>query len=249
MDPRLFLPNPFQLSSATQVVKARLRKGEYQVVLQESPFEPDNPEGGDRGRIQGPHGALTVRRVVWDGNAKTTIHTGELEGELRPGDHVTAQVDPSVRRHNGAYHTISHLLTSIARQRWQTDFLGKLTLKDNGGDLTLFGQAARAETNRQDIEAELARYLGAADIPVLIYSLPRAEALTRCGQFFDSVVPAAVAEWRVVQFEGTPFAPIPCGGIHVPNLTAVRAVEITAARVSNDDLVLEYKCDYVPASY
>ena len=246
MDARLYLAKPFELASPSEVVKVRLRKGEYQVVLRESPFEPENPEGGDRGRIEGPHGTLTVRRVTWDGNLRAAIHSGELEGELRAGDEVVARVDASVRRHNGAYHTVSHLLTSIARELWRADFLGKLALADFGGFLTLFGQAGRAD-GWQEVAAALERYIG-ADIPVLIYSLPRGEALDRCGRFFESVVPNSVAEWRVVQFEGTSFLPIPCGGVHVPNLTAVRGIEITGSRRSGDDLVLQYKCDYVPAS-
>ncbi|MCC6585535.1 MAG: hypothetical protein IT168_02345 [Bryobacterales bacterium] len=245
MDSRLFLAKPFQLSSPTQVIKARLRKGEYQVVLRESPFEPDNPEGGDRGRIEGPHGTLSVRRVVWDGNQKAAIHSGDLTGELHAGEDVVAKVDETVRRHNGAYHTVSHLLTSIARERWQSDFLGKLTLTESGGDLTLFGQAARAAANWREM-AEPDRYLG-ADIPVLIYKLSRTEALNRCGQFFDSVVPDSVAEWRVVQFQGIAFPPIPCGGVHLPNLNVLRGVNFTRSRVSGDDLVLEYTCDYIPA--
>jgi Ser-tRNA(Ala) deacylase AlaX len=240
MDPRLFLSRPFDLECTTRVVKCKLRKGTHQVVVEESVAEPENPEGGDRGEIVGERGRLLFEKAVWDTNQKTTLHVGELTGELREGDRVVVRLDPARRLRNGAYHTVSHLISSVAKLHWQPEIIGKLQLGEPTSTLTLYGQASRLP-GLPAVLAELPRYLG-RDVPVSVLTLPADEAAARCGEFFRRVIPKGVQAWRVVEIGTDLFPPIPCGGVHAPNFAVIEEVCLVGARAQGEDLVVEHTC-------
>jgi len=244
-EPRLYLERPFDFENETEVVAAKSKKGSFRVTTNCSLMEPENPEGGDAGEILGTNGVVRVERVTWDGNLRNQVHLGTLEGQLIPGDRVTVRVDRARRRRNGVYHTVSHLLTSVAREQWATDMIGKLQLSPEDGTLILLGQGDHLD-HAAALEYAASQYL-AADRPVSVTFLDADQAVARCGTFFQGVVPSSIRRWRVVELDGTPFPPIPCGGVHVDNLNKVTNLKITAIVRVGDDLNIGYTCQYADA--
>jgi Ser-tRNA(Ala) deacylase AlaX len=242
IEPRLYLQNPFDLANDAEVSSVRQKKGSWRVSLTRSLMEPENPEGGDVGVIEGSNGKLEVERVTWDGNLRTQIHSGRLEGSFAAGERVTVRVDPSRRLRNAVYHTTSHLLTSVARHVWKKDIIGKLNLEPDSGTLVLVGQAG--EHGRAGaLESEVQEYL-ASDRPVEVFTLEASEAIARCGALFQDIVPRAVQRWRVVELKRTPFPPIPCGGVHIDNLRRVTQVKFMGFERRENDLLINYTSTY-----
>jgi Ser-tRNA(Ala) deacylase AlaX len=242
---RLYLMRPFDLEYGTVV--SRCQRGsdsQCRIWLQESLFEPLNPEGGDRGQIVGTSGIFNVSKVSWDGRDRSLIHSGELRGTISEGEHVIIKVDPELRHFNSCYHSASHLLTSVAREICNRDMIGKLKLMPDSGLLVLFGQADRLGTAHEVVEASCG-YLGRS-CPIRIVHLDAQEAVRRCGEFFVGVVPRSLLTWRVMEIENTFFRPIPCGGVHLRDLNALRSIQLLEENAVGDDLHIQYHCVFDP---
>jgi alanyl-tRNA synthetase len=84
---------------------------EGELVLLSSPFYPrGGGQIGDRGDIRTGSGIFRVEDTYW-GIPGTIVHKGKvLSGEIRPGEHARATVDPSHRRGVTQSHTATHIL-------------------------------------------------------------------------------------------------------------------------------------------
>ena len=95
----------------------RLRAGdEGQVILDRTPFYAEaGGQVGDQGQLLGSGVRFEVQDTQKVGQAHA--HIGKLvQGEIKPGDVVTAQVDGVRRRSTMLNHTATHLLHAALRQ-------------------------------------------------------------------------------------------------------------------------------------
>lgn len=94
-----------------------------EVVLDRTPFYAESGgQVGDRGRIQvvsasGTAGTLSVADVRGAAGGDLHVHAAEvLQGALRVGDSVVAEVDAAQRHRARCNHTSTHLLQSALKQ-------------------------------------------------------------------------------------------------------------------------------------
>jgi alanyl-tRNA synthetase len=80
------------------------------LVLEASPFYPEGGgQVGDTGAIRTPGGVFVVEDTRIDG-AGHIVHFGRVQGELRPGELASAEVDVTRRDRSRRHHTATHLL-------------------------------------------------------------------------------------------------------------------------------------------
>jgi alanyl-tRNA synthetase len=108
-------PNETEADGLTVVgVRAATGDEPAAVVLDRTPFYAEGGgQIGDRGRLLGPNGALEVEDTQHDGTA--VVHLGTLDGDLRMGDVVRAEVDRERRMASARNHTATHLLHRALR--------------------------------------------------------------------------------------------------------------------------------------
>jgi alanyl-tRNA synthetase len=196
-----------------------------QVVLDRTPFYAES--GGqiaDEGVITADGARLRVLDVQRPVKG-LVAHTVEvLDGPVRLGDPVEAQVDPEWRRSACQAHSGTHIVHAALRQ-----VLGPSALQSGSynkpGYLRLdfaWNQALSPET-RSEIE-EVANLAVRQDLPVsaTYMTLPEAReigALALFGETYDEKV-------RVVEIGG-PWSRELCGGTHVQHSSQVGALTVT----------------------
>jgi alanyl-tRNA synthetase len=193
------------------------------VVLDRTPFYAEGGgQVGDRGELIGERGRLTVEDTQRVGEA--IIHVGRMEGELREGDLVEAQVDEARRWGAARNHTGTHLLHRALR-----DVLGERA-KQAGSyvapESLRFDFPAAGPTPRSTLR-EVERIVNAQirrDMPVTPEWMPieRARELGADMFFGEKYVPESV---RVVGVEG--YSKELCGGTHVAATGQIGAFRIT----------------------
>ncbi|HUF06933.1 MAG TPA: alanine--tRNA ligase [Candidatus Binatia bacterium] len=181
------------------------------VVLDRTPFYAEGGgQIGDRGDLVGGEGRLRVADTQRSGDA--IVHLGELEGSLRVGDTVRAEVDEARRWGAARNHTGTHLLHRALR-----DVLGEQAKQAGswvGPEALRFDFPAQSATPREALR-EVERLVNAQirrDAPVHPELMPmeRAQALGADMFFGEKYLPEAV---RVVQVDG--YSKELCGGTHV----------------------------------
>ena len=88
-----------------------------EVALSKTPFYPEGGgQVGDRGRIVGPKGSVSVEDTRWAAG-RVIIQRGIVEkGTIAVGEAVLADVDEQHRRNTMRNHTATHLLHAALRQ-------------------------------------------------------------------------------------------------------------------------------------
>ncbi len=197
--------------------------GAAQVVLDRTPFYGEGGgQIGDRGELVGERGRMTVEDTQHVGGA--IVHVGRLEGELRAGEAVNAQVDEERRWAAARNHTATHLLHRALR-----DVLGEQAKQAGswvGPEALRFDFPASAATPREQLR-EVERIVNAqvrrnATVAPTEMSLAEAQALGADMFFGEKYLPAAV---RVVQVDG--FSKELCGGTHVAATGQIGSFRIT----------------------
>ena len=194
-----------------------------QVVLDRTPFYAEGGgQIGDRGELAGPRGRLLVDDTQRSDEA--IVHVGRLEGELRAGDVVTAQVDEARRWGAARNHTGTHLLHRALR-----DVLGEQAKQAGswvGPEGLRFDFPASSPTPRdalREIERRVNEQIRRdASVQPEWMSLERAQELGADMFFGEKYVPDAV---RMVQVEG--FSRELCGGTHVARTGQIGSFRIT----------------------
>mgnify|MGYP005843242189 CR=1 FL=1 len=88
-----------------------------EMVVEKTPFYGEaGGQVGDRGRIQGPSGEVTVSNTLrLPGDL--IVHVGKVEtGTIKTGDVVTLTVDPALRKDTELHHTATHILHAVLRR-------------------------------------------------------------------------------------------------------------------------------------
>jgi alanyl-tRNA synthetase len=181
------------------------------VVLDRTPFYAEGGgQVGDGGALIGVDGRLRVEDTQRSGDA--IVHLGTLDGELRVGDAVRAEVDEGRRWSAARNHTGTHLLHRALR-----DVLGEQA-KQAGSwvrpDALRFDFPARSATPREALR-EVERLVNAqirrnATVHPELMPIERAQALGADMFFGEKYVPESV---RVVMVDG--YSRELCGGTHV----------------------------------
>ena len=197
--------------------------GSVQVVLDRTPFYAEGGgQIGDRGELVGERGRVTVEDTQHVGGA--IVHAGQLEGELRAGDTVTANVDVERRWGAARNHTATHLLHRALR-----DVLGEQAKQAGswvGPDGLRFDFPASSATPREALR-QVERIVNAqvrrnATVTPTEMSLAEAQALGADMFFGEKYLPDRV---RVVQVDG--FSKELCGGTHVAATGQIGQFRIT----------------------
>ncbi len=198
--------------------------GVTQVVLDRTPYYAEGGgQIGDRGQLVGERGRMTVLDTQSVGEA--IVHLGELSGELRVGDALTAQVDPERRWATARNHTATHLLHRALR-----NVIGEQAKQAGswvGPDGLRFdfpgSGATPAEALRRVQHLVNEQVRRNAPVTPREMALADAQALGADMFFGEKYVPAAV---RVVEVEG--FSRELCGGTHVASTGQIGSFRIVA---------------------
>jgi alanyl-tRNA synthetase len=197
--------------------------GEAVVVLLETPFYAESGgQTADRGVIKGPEGELAVNDV--QKAAGWILHYGRVNGTLRQGQEVTAQVDAEHRQATAANHTATHLLHQALRDTVGDHAQQKGSLVEPERlrfDFSHFAPLTPAEM--QTIEEIVNRKVWSL-LPVRALQTSLAEAkemgaMALFGEKYGDQV-------RMVEVEG--FSKELCGGTHVKNTGEIGLFKIVS---------------------
>ena len=216
-------PNQTDAEALSVLGVATADDGRALVVLDRTPFYAEGGgQIGDRGTLIGPAGTLRVEDTQRVGEA--IVHIGALEGELRSGETVRAEVDAERRWGAARNHTATHLLHRALR-----DVLGEQA-KQAGSyvapDALRFDFPAQGATPRASLR-EVERRVNEQvrrDAEVLPETMPMTEAQALGADMFfgEKYLPESV---RVVQVAG--YSRELCGGTHVARTGQIGTFVIT----------------------
>ncbi|MBA3923335.1 MAG: alanine--tRNA ligase [Nostocaceae cyanobacterium] len=197
---------------------------EVQIVLDQTPFYAESGgQVGDRGYISGDSVLIRVEDVKKE--SEFFVHFGRVErGNLKVGDHVTAQIDRACRRRVQANHTATHLLQAALKEIVNDSIsqAGSLVAFDR---LRFDFNCPRALTPEevQQVEEKVNTWIAEAHAGTTEI-LPLAEAKARGAtamfgeKYGDSV--------RVLDFPGVSMEL--CGGTHVSNTAEIGVFKIVS---------------------
>ena len=207
--------------------------GQAEIVLDRTPFYAEGGgQIGDRGVIREPGGGSILfavedtQRPVGAQGAGLTVHSGTLQGRLRMGETVTAEVDAERRARTMRNHTGTHLLHRALR-----NVVGDRA-RQAGSEVTPVGlrfdfpfDRALTDDELRAIEAEVRSVIREARTVTPAYmSMPEAiEA--GADAFFDEKYGERV---RTVRVDG--YSNELCGGTHCSNSGQVGSFVITGER-------------------
>ncbi len=196
-----------------------------EVFLDRTPFYAEGGgQVGDTGTIAGPTGTAEVLDTTYalPGLHRHTVRI--LDGDIRPGQEVTATVDTGRREAIRRNHTGTHLLHWALREVLGTHVkqAGSLVAPDRlRFDFSHFEAVTPEQLER--VEA-LANHQVLANEPVKAYEVPKAEAerlgaIAFFGEKYGDVVRVVEAGPRSVEL---------CGGTHVHALGTIGPIKITS---------------------
>ncbi|MDO9476233.1 MAG: alanine--tRNA ligase [Pseudohongiella sp.] len=104
----------------TQSVQSLIGASEAIILLDSSPFYGESGgQAGDKGVLEIRQGAAVVTKFYISDTQKQgeyVLHKGKLlQGSVKVGDHMSAQVDESIRRSTMLNHSATHLLHAALR--------------------------------------------------------------------------------------------------------------------------------------
>jgi len=206
----------------TQIVQVDGRQG---LVLEQTAFYPvGGGQQADNGVLKGKNWEAQVIDVQWRDD--TLVHVlGEVRGEVKEQDNVLGEIDWNRRWALTRNHTAAHLVSPAIRQAV-------------GEPLEIVGSAVYADKSRLDLGhegslrelfskiEEIANRVVAEDRPVLIGTMPRAEAERHVERFHESLkaLPSNIENVRVVEIKD--WHACACGGTHVTSTREVGAIRI-----------------------
>jgi alanyl-tRNA synthetase len=207
--------------------------GRAEVVLDRTPFyAAGGGQIGDRGILREPGGGSILfavddtQRPVGAQGAGLVVHLGTLQGRLRTGATVTAEVDAERRARTMRNHTGTHLLHRALR-----NVVGERA-RQAGSEVTPEGlrfdfpfDRALANDELRAIEAEVRRVIRDAHAVTPAYMSMREAIDAGADAFFDEKYGERV---RTVRVEG--YSHELCGGTHCSNSGQVGSFVITGER-------------------
>ena len=207
--------------------------GQAEIVLDRTPFYAEGGgQIGDRGVLREPGGGSILfavddtQRPIGAQGAGLVVHHGTLQGRLRVGETVTAEVDAERRARTMRNHTGTHLLHRALRH-----VVGERA-RQAGSEVAPEGlrfdypfDRALTDDELRAIEAEVRRVIRDAR-PVTPTYMSMAEAIDAgADAFFDEKYGERV---RTVRVEG--YSHELCGGTHCSNTGQIGSFVITGER-------------------
>jgi misacylated tRNA(Ala) deacylase len=233
----LYMDNIYLRECTAKVVSANIKgigkRAGTEIVLDRTVMLPHTKDGGDKGTIKGRAGELIVKDVAKNpGNGKI-LHIGKMIGDLQPGDDVLVSIDWDIRYIHMRKHDMFHLLYSCARSIVGEDFLAlsKISIGTSYGDWLDVPEMYKTLVMEA---AEMANRVVPENRPITIETLPREDALKRCGEFFEKIIPNSAEELRLVTIQG--FKPDPCIGPHVNATDEIGRFEVGIIEKINSNL-------------
>ena len=199
--------------------------GRLAVVLEQTAFYPmGGGQPADKGALKGKNWEAQVVDVQWRDGAPVHI-LGEVNGEIKEQDNVSAEIDWDRRWALTRNHTAAHLISPAIRQ-----------VVDE--PVEIVGSAINVDKSRLDLShegslrelflkiEEIANTVVTEDRPVLIRTMPRIEAERQVERFHESLktLPSNIEDVRVVEIRD--WHACACGGTHVKSTSEVGAVKI-----------------------
>ncbi len=207
--------------------------GQAEIVLDRTPFYAEGGgQIGDRGVLREPGGGSILfavddtQRPIGAQGAGLVVHHGTLQGRLRVGETVTAEVDAERRARTMRNHTGTHLLHRALR-----NVVGERA-RQAGSEVAPEGlrfdypfDRALTDDELRAIEAEVRRVIRDGR-PVTPTYMSMAEAIDAgADAFFDEKYGERV---RTVRVEG--YSHELCGGTHCSNTGQIGSFVITGER-------------------
>ncbi|TCJ16689.1 alanine--tRNA ligase [Rubrobacter taiwanensis] len=206
--------------------------GEFYLVLEENPFyATGGGQVADVGWISGEGGELEVVDSIPAGDYQV-LRARVKEGELRPGDVVTASINRVRRQQIEANHTATHILHWALRA-----VLGKEVVQAGsyvGPDRLRFDYRYSGQVTDEDIarvqEQAVLKITENQPVRYYITTLEEARnlgAIMLFGEKYGDLV-------RVVEIDG--FSRELCGGTHVSRTAEIGAFKVLSNRKHGADL-------------
>jgi alanyl-tRNA synthetase len=209
-------------AKVVQIVQAGDRQG---LVLDQTSFYPmGGGQPADNGMLKGKSWEAQVIDVQWHDGMPVHV-LGEVKGEIKEQDNVLGEIDWNRRWALMRNHTAAHLISPAIRQA-----VGK--------PLEIVGSAINVDKSRLDLGhegslrglfskiEEIANKLVIEDRPVIIKTMPRAEAERYVERFHESLktLPPSVESVRIVEIED--WHACACGGTHVKSTHELGSIKI-----------------------
>ncbi|HML03518.1 MAG TPA: alanyl-tRNA editing protein [Candidatus Bathyarchaeia archaeon] len=205
-----------------QIVQVDSRQG---LVLEKTAFYPTGGgQPADNGTLKGENWEAQVIDTQWhDGEP---IHIlGDVEGKVKEEDNVLGEIDWDRRWALMRNHTAAHLISPAIRQAV-------------GVQLEIVGSAINVDKARLDLGhegslrelfskiEEIANGVVAEDRPLLIRTMPRAEAERQAERFHESLktLPPNIDNVRVVEIKD--WHACACGGTHLKSTSETGSIKI-----------------------
>jgi alanyl-tRNA synthetase len=211
------------LEGGAGTVVALEEGAEGRLVLDRTPFYPEGGgQLGDRGVIRAPAGIFHVHDTQRQG--ASIVHLGRVEGTVRCGERVVAEVEGERRRALVRHHSATHLVHAALRRVLgeQVQQRGSLVAPERlRFDFTIARPPTPAELVR--VEEEVTRAI-VADLPASVAVVPLAEARAAGAlAFFGEKYGERV---RTVGFGDVSLEL--CGGTHVARTGEIGGFKIVA---------------------
>lgn len=233
----LYYRDAYLTESESTVVGVEERRRDLMVRLDRTCLQPSHRDGGDKGwLVAGGGERLSVTKVVSDPRLGSIEHKVKVRAErpLAPGDTILCKLDWSVRYPLMRRHTGNHLLYGLGKRLVGRGFpaLSKTTLGD-----TYTKWVGQAGEIGDDLVKEVFRAANGVieeGREVVVESLPREEALEKCGRYHEAYLPRSAEELRTVTIEGIDSDP--CIGLHVRNVEEIGEIRLVRIERDGDDL-------------
>jgi Ser-tRNA(Ala) deacylase AlaX len=209
-------------AKVVQIVQVDGRQG---LVLDQTAFYPmGGGQPADNGTLKGKSWEAQVIDVQWHDGAPVHV-LGGVKGEVKEQDNASGEVDWIRRWALMRNHTAAHLISPAIRQA-----VGK--------PLEIVGSAINVDKSRLDLGhegslrelfskiEEIANKVITEDRPVIIETMPRAEAEGYVERFHESLktLPSNVESVRIVEIKD--WHACACGGTHVKSTREMGSIEI-----------------------
>jgi len=213
------------LDTMTRVLRWRegAEEGELELVLEQTPFYAESGgQAGDRGLIEGEGWSLVVRDTRQEEDLR--VHIGQVRGDFKPEDLVSARVEADLRRATERNHSATHLLQAALRQVLGQHVNQEGSLVEPGRLRFDFSHPHRLEQSELERIEKLVFEAVLSDVPVQCressYERAMADGVTALfGEKYGDVV-------RVVRM-GEVSAEL-CGGTHVARTGQIGAFTIVS---------------------
>ena len=228
-----YYQNAYQTSLQTRVVEVISEGETTQIYLEDTTFFPQGGgQPSDQGIIKGPAGIATVQKVTMQD--EIVCHGAAIEGELKPGDEVTCEIDWERRHWYMRVHTAGHLV----HDAFMSLVEGLVPHRGEHGDTPYLKYRGTVDTGdlQQKLEA-LVNELVAEDREVITEEATL-EELSQRARFVPPNLPQG-KPLRIMQISG--FDAMPDGGVHVKTVGEIEKVAITDLRCKKGGTTIKYQ--------